>query len=349
MAQENKKESLREHVLSSIGSFLYKEGFQANDTTPLGILESINLISDYHEEGVPLFPEIIITNSLDFFKTIPNKDIVIAEGILSVDEFKKAIKLCAPLAIDNWIIFIEISGNTIKYGLVSAEMTETSLSIYNQTVGELKVEYDNTTIAYIRNIGQKTVELVGLKNRLVVSLTLDAPSETSFKEIQSISQSIAENCEKNYKQQIAIFFEKTITSALRIGHGNLIGIIEHSDRTIVEIADKEKNGTYLPSHINFEQLIIEAETDKSNETSMNLKSFASILKAMLNHDGITIFTNKGRLIGYHLLISTHEKKGQNIIGGARSKAFASMENCNLFKSCFYKSQDGNMKIWKNHE
>jgi hypothetical protein len=38
------------------------------------------------------------------------------------------------------VIFIEITENRIKYGLVSA-MTETSLSMYKQTVGELKVEY----------------------------------------------------------------------------------------------------------------------------------------------------------------------------------------------------------------
>src|SRR5688572_13601938 len=138
MAQEAKNESLREHVLASIGDYLYKEGFKTNAITPLGILEAINLISDYHEEGIPLFPELIITNSLAFFKTIPNKDLIIGEGKLTVDEFKKAIKLCAPLAVDNWIIFIEVSEESLKYGIVSAEMTETSLSIYHQTVGDLK-------------------------------------------------------------------------------------------------------------------------------------------------------------------------------------------------------------------
>lgn len=70
---------------------------------------------------------------------------------------------------------------------------------------------------------------------------------------------------------------------------------------------------------------------------------------MLNHDGITIFTNKGKLIAYHLLIKTYEKEGQILIGGARTKAYASMQNCNLFLSCFYKSQDGNMKIWTCNE
>jgi hypothetical protein len=349
MPNDNTNQSLREHVLASIGNFLYKEGFQTNDITPLGILGAINLISDYHEEGIALFPEIIVTNSLEFFKTIPNKEVVIAEEILSVDEFKKAIKLCAPLAIDSWVIFIEITENSIRYGLVSAEMTETSLSIYNQTVGDLKIEYDKTTIAYIRNIGQKTVELSGLKNKLTVSLTLDAPTEMTFNEISTISKAVSAKCNENYRQQIATFFEKIITMALRIGHGNLIGVIDETDEAIACLLASEKNGTYLPAPINFEQLIVEAENDKSNETSINLKSYSSILKAMLNHDGITVFTNTGKLIAYHLLINTHEKEMQVLIGGARTKAFASMQNCNLFLSCFYKSQDGNMKIWTSYE
>ena len=342
-------QSLRVHVLESIGSFLYKEGFQPNEITPLGILEIINLISDYHEEGVPLFPEVMVTNSMDFFKTLPNKEIVIAEGELIIDEFRKSIKLCAPLAIDSWIIFIEIKNNRIKYGLVSAEMTETSLSIYNQTVGELKIEYDNTTIAYIRNIGQKTVELSGLKNKLTVSLTLDAPSETTNNEISTLSKAIAEKCDENFKDKISTFFEKILTIALRIGHGNLVGVVDSTEEALTKLSNSEQNGTYLSVPINFEQLIIEAETDKSNETSINLKSYSSILKAMLNHDGITIFTNKGKLIAYHVLINSYEKEKQVLTGGARTKAFASMQNCELFLACFYKSQDGNMKIWNNHE
>jgi len=348
MPQEN-NHSLRKHVVDSIGAFLFKEGFKPDEITPLGILELINLISDYQEEGVKLFPEIIITNSLDFFKTIPNKELVIAFEELSVNSFVKAMKLCAPLAIDNWIIFIEINEDKIKYGLVSAEMTETSLSIYNQTVGELKIEYDKTTIAFIRNIGQKTVELKGLKSKLVVSLTLDEPSEMTFSEIKDISKNIAVKCEENLRQQIATFFEKIITNALRIGHGNLIAVIDDNDELIENLKEKENNGTFLPNPISFELLIKEAEYNKSNETSINLKSYSSILVSMLNHDGIILFTNTGKLLGYHLLINTYEKEGETLIGGARTKAFASMKNSGFFNSCFYKSQDGNMKIWKSDE
>ena len=345
MTIRRKQHTLREHVLDSIGSFLHNEGFSSDNVTQDGILEVINLISDYHEEGNALYPEVILTNDMAFFKTIPNKELLINDTALSIDEFKKAIKLCAPLAVDNWVIFIEVKNNKIRYGVVSAEMTETSLSIYNQTVGNLKVLYENTTIAYIRNIGQKTVELTGLRNNLIVSLTLDSVKDNSNEDIYSIINQITENCIESHKLLINTFLTKVIINALRIGHGNLIGVINDSKEDMEKLKN-EKDCVYLPEAIDFQNLVIETETEKNNETSVNLKAYSSILKSMLNHDGITIFTNTGKLIGYHLLIKEHKKEGQVNNGGARSKAFLSMQNSNLFISCFYKSQDGNMKFWK---
>lgn len=340
--------SLRESIISIIGNFLYDEGFANDEITKYGILEIVNLISDYHEEGNALFPEILVTNSLDFFKTIPNKELIIQEAELSIPEFKNAIKLCAPLATNSWIIFIEVKGKRIKYGITSAEMVETSPSIYNQTVGDLKVEYKDTTIAYIRNIGQKAVELSGLKKRVIVSLTLDEPKQLSLNEVQTLAKSISSDCEEKYKVNIQTFFEKTIDEALKDGHGNLIGIVKDEPKATEKIKKemKSKGGIYLPSPIDFEYIIKEAEINRTNEASINLKSYSSVFKAMLNHDGITIITTRGKVIGYHILIGDYSKASDVVNGGARSMALKSMENCDFFQLCFYKSQDGNIKLWQ---
>lgn len=346
---EIKKVSLRDSIIESIGNFLWKEGFERNEVICLGILEMVNLISDYHEEGNALYPEILVTNNLDFFKTIPNKEVVIKEAELTTSEFKNAIKLCAPLAINSWIIFIEVKNGKIKYGITNAEMSETSPSIYHQTVGRLKVaEYNDITIAYIRNIGQKNVELAGLKNRLFISLTLEEPKDIGSSEIQMLSKNIAQECDENYKINIETFFEKVIDDALKNGHGNLIGVVQDTPEVITELKERipSKEGIYLITPIDFGTLIMESENSTDSEASTALKVHASILKSMLNHDGITIISNKGRIIGYHILIKDFVKEGDKVIGGARSKAFKSMENCEMFNFCFYKSQDGNVKIWQ---
>lgn len=343
-----KQSSLREEILSSVGNFLYEEGFKKDSITKEGLLEILDLISDYHEEGNKLFPEVLVTNSLDFFKTIPNKELIIFTGALRVMEFKAAIKLCAPLAVNSWIIFIEVKDDTIKYGLISAEMTETSPSIYDQTVGKLRVEYPEATIAFIKNLGQKTVELCGLKNRLIVSLNLEKPKEFSYNEIEELCKITSEKCDDQIKVNTETFFQKIIDESLKQGHGNLIGIIDDDNEHIENIKStlKVNGGIYLPNPIDFGELIKESELTKNSESSINLKAHASILRGMLNHDGITIITNAGRVIGYHQLIDSYINEGDDLNGGARSKAFISMQNCNHFICCFYKSQDGNLKIWK---
>ncbi len=97
---------------------------------------------------------------MGFFKKIPNKEIIIQEASLFINEFKNDIKLRAPLVINSCIIFVEVREERIKYGITNAEMSETSPSINNQNIGQHKLEeIQGITIAYIGKIGQKNVGL----------------------------------------------------------------------------------------------------------------------------------------------------------------------------------------------
>lgn len=87
---------------------------------------------------------------------------------------------------------------------------------------------------------------------------------------------------------------------------------------------------------------------KSNDTSVNLISHSKILISMLNHDGITILTNTAKVIGYHMFVPKVEGTIE-VNGGARSRAFQSMINSQIFSACLYKSQDGKSKYWKKDE
>lgn len=342
--------SLRDSILATVGAFLYTEKFDTDEITQYGILEILDLISDYYEEGKPLFPEVLITNDLSVLKSFPNKELIIKSTVASVKEFKTAVKLCAPLAVSSWIIFIEIKNEKMCYGLASAEMKETSPSMFNQTVGELKIDLKGATIAYLRNIGQKVVELTGFKKREIISLNLSEPKSYSLAEINQLSSKIAEGCQERIRTNIETFLEKLIDEALKTGHGNLIGIVDDDEEVINELTTKLKisGGVFLSKPIDFQMLIEESE-ENSGETSVNLRAHAALLKGMLNHDGITIISNKARVLGYHLLIDVYHRDGDDTDGGSRSKAHNSMINCAFFKFCFYKSQDGHIKVWNKNE
>lgn len=338
--------SLRESTLDKIGDFLYKEGFSSSGALKEGILELINLISDYCEEGNHLYPEILITDSLELLKTIPNRELLIYDGKLLSSEFKQAIKLCAPLALSNWNIFIEVKGNGLKYGLVSAEITETSLSMYRQVV---EMPNEGYKIAYLRNIGNKTVELRSFNNQCFISLTLNETKQILRNEVAELASMISKDCDANQKAQVEIFIEKLINEAIHTGHGNLIAVISKNDEYIARIKKILSGGVFLQRAIDIPSLINRAIELQKNTTSIEVKAFSFVAISMLNHDGITIFTTKGEILGYHFIIDNKLAGDNTIIGGARTRAFEAMKNSEAVISCFMKSQDGNIKFYKKDE
>lgn len=345
MNQEVSEFSLKRDVTEAIKSFLFEEGFNRCDIVPQGILNMINQISDYYEEGIPLFPEVILTNDYSYFQMVPSQNIIIKETVLSIDEFSNALKLCAPLAVNNWVIFIELKNSTMKYGLINAELSDTSPSIYNQTVGELGEMVDGTTVAYIRNVGFKNVELVGFKTRKVISLNLDNIISVSNAEIGSLSNQIVCDIDSEHDNALKQYFEKTISNTIKTSHGNLIGIVKDEEPSLISLKTAEADGVFLENPINIAQLVMNVEQEKTSDLSIELRNHTAVFASMLNHDGITVITTKGKIIGYHLFIKNHIPDETSVVGGARSRAYHSMIYSGLFEMCFFKSQDGNMKLW----
>jgi hypothetical protein len=335
--------SLREATLKEIGNFLFVENFKTNIIARQGILDLINLISDYYEEGTHLFPEVVIMNKIGLLKTIPSRAILMYDGKLNILEFKQAIKLCAPLAVNDWVIFIVINGTQMKYGLTSAEISETSIPMFKQAI---EMPNNGFKIAYIRNVGRKTVELAGLNNRCVISLTLDETKEVLKNEIFELCSVILSKSVGNDSSKFTTFFEKLISEAIKIGHGNLISVVDDSVEAIEKTSKVFKNGVFLKEPIDLAEMIKRAENEKTNLTSIELKSFSALVISMLNHDGITLFSNNGKVLGYHFIIENTISKKAKTDGGSRTLAFESMKGSNLFQACFMKSQDGNIKFYK---
>lgn len=61
---------------------------------------------------------------------------------------------------------------------------------------------------------------------------------------------------------------------------------------------------------------------------------------MLNHDGICLFTNDGKLIGYHLIVDNKTMTENQIVGGARTKAFKKLVSEDAIFAVLMKTQEG---------
>jgi hypothetical protein len=339
--------SLRVNVLDLIGKFLFDEGFSRNPHLSEGILNLIDSTSSYHEEGEELFPEIFITDSIsNVLATLPfSKIIEIAENDTTVGEFNKVLKLCAPLSRDGWVIYINVHGGRMSYGLVSTEISELSPAFRIQAVGELSENKDQYSIAYLQNVGNKSVLLKGSLIEALISLSLSSNDASFGEELSKICNFITSDVHHDFRKTANSYFEKIIGEAAIVGHGNLIGVIRDNEDSLLALRHRHPDGIYLKKPIDISGLLIDSEESSSREASTVNRLYSSIVQSMLNHDGLTVFTSSGKLIGYHIFVKPNESEPLEVVGGARSRAFEVMKGSDVFCCCFYKSQDGNEQVW----
>jgi len=100
------------------------------------------------------------------------------------------------------------------------------------------------------------------------------------------------------------------------------------------------DGIILENPIDFDQLVHDLRRDRIPSSSLDSKGY--LLSGMLNSDGIILFDNKGRLLGYNCFIKLGSKDKSTGSGGARKRAFAALKGKIGKGVCaaFMQSQDG---------
>ena len=252
--------------------------------------------------------------------------------------------MCAPLAHSGWHIFIELNVTSVRWGVVNAEQSVTAVSILNQIVGS-----ETSPFVYIRNIGSKTVELSSGNNSYKVSLSLKQIDDILKDELRDLCQVITRGCSE-YQEGFTNFLFQQINSALQKGHGNLIVTID-MDKAL-KIPEVLKEGVVMESPLNLYGLFLEFMQDDNELFAHELLQKNSILlESMLNHDGITLFTTKGQVLGYHFIVDNNTKTTEHLNGGARTKAFSKL--CQSMdkgiEAVFMKTQEGTIKFKANEK
>ena len=340
--------SLRKTVSAEIGSFLLNNGFALADNSKNRIFQEelvsiANSLSDYYEEGAHLYPEVLLTNNIanvPFFMIF-----VFFEGQLGHKSLSRAIKMCAPLCNDGWSIFLEVNNDGIRWGMVNSEQKITSLSLLNSLALFADKEH---TFALMHNIGIKTVEIVPANGTepYIVSLSLGEVDAVQNLHLHRLCEVVGEKCEDKL---FCDFMEKTLGYALQIGHGNLIAVIKESDNIQIPIflsegVSLQENPLDLYGYYNNFK-----KSDKSIVAHENLKKVTSLLVSMLNHDGICLFTNKGKLLGYHYIVDNNVSAQEVIVGGARTKAYKKLCSLEPIYAVLMKTQEGAIYFNKQND
>lgn len=338
--------SLHDTVRSQVGSFMQSFMFicsttESNNAFCDGMVEVIDMLSDYYEEGTHLYPSIVLFDDPQYLKILPNIHYTFYRGDIEVKQFKQCLKMCAPLAVNGWNIFMQVQGTSMSWGVITTELRETSLSLSNQI---LKEKEEGCKVALISNVGMKTVALVssGCECECIVHLSLMNNHLVTSKDLDGFCDCALHNC-KVVSDEFKGYFSKIIGTALQTGHGNLFGVIEETED--VQIPEMLKDGVNLIAEpIDFAYIYsqIDSDVNTGNTVELNsmLKMMSSLAISMMNHDGITLFTDTGKIIGYHYIVDNNVTPKDMIVGGARTKAFYAMVESGNFKGVFIRKQEG---------
>lgn len=333
----------RDSIKPKLAAMLISMNYSGADEIIEGLLDIINMISDYHEEGVPLFPEIIVADSEHYFKTFNNYRIKIARKDLNRHEFSQSVKMCAPLATEGWNIYIiiDVKNDNIEYGMVSTGFKVMSLNLYEQT---MTAGIPEINALYLRGIGNNVVEVRNVGHRFLVVLNLSDEYIFVGDTIKSLVDIIVP--QDDTLRELKNYLEKTMLQTINEGHGNLIAVVCDDANQINSLSEIFRGGIWLDTPIDLKKLTTDYQTHQTDAEpySLKLQSYANIMRSMLNFDGITLFTDQGKILGYHFIVNNNEVREENVMGGSRTRAFLALCDIPEIKACFMKSQDGKIKF-----
>lgn len=339
--------SLYEESLRSIEHFLKSLNFPASKIICNGLVAVVNLISDYHEEGVALSPDILLINNASFFQTLPYQHHILLQTEEIHDKsFSMAVKMCAPLAENGWKMYLLLMDEThLQYGIVNVSLTQMSVSLFNQVI---ETPQNLAPCAYIRKIGNKVVELNSVIIHCVIALNLNCYDTIMEEELGKLADMVFKDI-KDFpiKDEAKSYVKDVFITALNHGHGNLIAVVDNID--LIKEEGHLQNGFFLSDTIDFAKLLLDNYQIKSDQTATTLNAFTQLVVSMLNFDGITLFNTTGSVVGYHFIVDNNVVGNKAIVGGSRTRAFESLKQTNGILACLMKSQDGIIKYYKKNE
>lgn len=316
--------SFRGQLKGEVGDFIEKSGMACVETIQ-ALTELIVELSHYEEEGKPLFPKVLICDSLPevLGSLLGSSPIVIGAGPKLASTVKQALKKCAPLAQQEWSIFIERTGSGFSYGVFREPELPTSLDI-RATLASLPEGSVRAVLAC--QMAERAVEIVGTADRhlhIHLSAVSTDESPVNASTVALIDAAICGVDEKSY-ESVRSYFLSTIGHALLHGHGALIAVLD-KDQPLPPLFAND--GVLLPEPIELAIMVENFLTAQSVEAVLALRSYSALLEGMLGCDGITVLRSGGSIVGYNYFVketASVDTPASELIGGARRRAFAAL-------------------------
>ena len=337
----------KNQVTSEIGDFLHSLHFVRDDDRCLkdGLVAIIDNIADYYEEGSHLYPEIILIDNMGLLNLMTCHTVVFYNGALSETEFERAVKMGAPLAVNGWDIFICVppTGNTMTWGLLTAELTVNTVSLYKQVLDPDNHEFKT---AIIRNLGKRIVSLKSVVEEKIISFSLLKKVSIEKDSVTDFASKVVSRCVSEQDNKLDLFI-KMVDRAFKTGHGNLLAVVEPTQEKMAIVQEKLTQGVYFSTEgFNISKMVDEymnASPQSKEICASQVSNAISLGVSMMNHDGVTLFSNDGKILGYHLIVDNSIVAAEET-GGARTKAFKALVGLHILDAVLIKKQEGDVDL-----
>lgn len=300
----------------------------------LNLVELVVLLAKYKEEGTALYPEVYVTTDIaGVIAMLPDSErMSLGTTTRDVTGIKHAIKKAAPLATGGWLVYIHDSPEALTYGLFRGSSNPVSV-----LVDSVLLDARNTIpVTKIFQVAEDCVELITCSGEHHF-VFLNHRREDSPPPLQSLSrliEMISGGADPELIDPTKSFLTRILYNALRVSHGTLIAVTDRRSPPAKLFDD----GMRLDEPVDFPSLI--KMVRRGEVGPGRLTSVSSLVEGMLNSDGIILFDNKARLLGFNYFIRA--KTASKESGGARRRAFATLVK-NIDRGlcgAFIQSQDG---------
>ena len=297
-------------------------------------------LSNYHEEGEALLPEIYLCNDIrEVTKMLPGHDLIeLGQGDDASKVLLEALKKCAPLAKSNWCIFVDKRDHKYQYGLFRGSLNPLAISIEETLFSEPLLAL---SVARLCQTASGCVELKNTKGEVCHLLLNDKPdgSPPPNADVAKLVEQITSCVAKPIQEQTRNYLSKLIGKALSECHGALIVVLPKSS-----LPKYIQDGSKLQPPLDF-AAVIDAFTNGQDreENEQKLNSYGSLIAGMIASDGIAAFDTQARLLAFNCFLSLpNPKQGKKVVGGARTRAYEAL-SARVGKNmtaAFMRSQDG---------
>lgn len=335
--------SFRHLLHDEVRAFLEEEGMRCEGTTAL-LVEAITSLSRYQEEGSSLFPIVFLCDDLDALsRTVRGLGtIVIGSGPRGAETALRALKQCAPLAHAEWSIVLERTAHeTVRYGLLRTD----AFVLHDTPMQVLRATVDASLHAIgIAQLGDSVVELRGSSGATRYVYLSGTPTDTPPRPVilRGLFEALVRDVPPALRHETLTFYRRVFVDVMRSGHGTLGAVLPFDQPIPARFAD----GLVLDPRIDVPGAIAAYRESHDDADRARVQSNATLLRATLGFDGITLLGTDGSLRAYNVFVShTPVDPSAGRVGGARHRSYEILarEVGRDLVAAFYRSQDGHIE------